>query len=113
MLIRYFNAEIQIVSLVNFTLLSQRSFVPSLASVTKSAVVGHFLSLREPTITELRNLVPTYIYLSKYHCKYPTMKCSSTTDRHLKTIFNNEAFENQFIISLTYCKIKLVHCSID
>ena len=49
MLIRYFNAEIQIVSLVNFTLLSQRSFVPSLASVTKSAVVGHFLSLREPT----------------------------------------------------------------
>ena len=50
MLIRYFNAEIQIVSLVNFTLLSQGSFVPSLASVTKSAVVGHFLSLREPTI---------------------------------------------------------------
>ena len=50
MLIRYFNAEIQIVSKVNFTLLSQRSFVPSLASVTKSAVVGHFLSLREPTI---------------------------------------------------------------
>ena len=49
MLIRYFNAEIQIVSLVNFTLLSQRSFVPSLASVTKSAVVTHFLSLREPT----------------------------------------------------------------
>ena len=49
MLIRYFNAEIQIVSLVNFTLLSQRSFVPSLASVTKSAVVGHVLSLREPT----------------------------------------------------------------
>ena len=49
MLIRYFNAEIQIVSLVNFNLLSQRSFVPSLASVTKSAVVGHFLSLREPT----------------------------------------------------------------
>ena len=42
MLIRYFNTEIQIVSLVNFTLLSQRSFVPSLASVTKSAVVGHF-----------------------------------------------------------------------
>ena len=38
-------------SLVNFTLLSQRSFVPSLASVTKSAVVGHFLSLREPTIS--------------------------------------------------------------
>ena len=50
MLIRYFNAEIQIVSLVNFTLLSQRSFVPNLASVTKSAVVGHFSSLREPTI---------------------------------------------------------------
>ena len=50
MLIMYFNAEIQIVSLVNFTLLSQRSFVPSLASVTKSAVVGHLLSLREPTI---------------------------------------------------------------
>ena len=49
MLIMYFNAEIQIVTLVNFTLLSQRSFVPSLASVTKSAVVGHFLSLREPT----------------------------------------------------------------
>ena len=54
MLIRYFNAEIQIVSLVNFALLSQGSFVPSLASVTKSAVVGHFLSLREPT---------TYIFL--------------------------------------------------
>ena len=53
MLIRYFNAEIQIVSLVNFTLLSQRSFVPSLASVTKSAVVGHFLSLREPTIRNI------------------------------------------------------------
>ena len=52
MLIMYFNAEIQIVSLVNFTLLSQRSFVPSLASVTKSAVVGHFLSLREPTIID-------------------------------------------------------------
>ena len=55
MLIRYFNAEIQIVSLVNFTLLSQRSFVPSLETVTKSAVVGHFLSLREPTITTLSN----------------------------------------------------------
>ena len=53
MLIRYFNAEIQIVSLVNFTLLSQRSFVPSLASVTKSAVVGHFFSLREPTIRKI------------------------------------------------------------
>ena len=39
----------QIVSLVNFTLLSQGSFVPSLASVTKYALVGHFLSLREPT----------------------------------------------------------------
>ena len=54
MLIGYFNAEIQIVSLVNFTLLSQRSFVPSLASVTKSAVVGHFLSLREPTIMHIK-----------------------------------------------------------
>ena len=53
MLIMYFNAEIQIVSLVNFTLLSQRSFVPSLASVTKSAVVGHFFSLREPTTSNL------------------------------------------------------------
>ena len=56
MLIRYLNAEIQIVSLVNFTLISQRSFVPSLASVTKSAVVGHFLSLREPTIKVLSRI---------------------------------------------------------
>ena len=62
MLIRYFNAEIQIVSLVNFTLLSQRSFVPSLASVTKSAVVGHFLSLREPTT----NSSSTYILALRF-----------------------------------------------
>ena len=62
MLIRYFNAEIQIVSLVNFTLLSQRSFVPSLASVTKSAVVGYFLSLREPT---------TKVFILSTHRKLP------------------------------------------
>ena len=63
MLIRYFNAEIQIVSLVNFTLLSQRSFVPSLASVTKSAVVGHFLSLREPTISKNKKTIRCTIAL--------------------------------------------------